>query len=417
MSSSEKNNNSNSQHRKSTPHSDDRNPKDINDSIADQKFAQNTEYIPSDGKVLYIQNQSLSQPPFRSSTAESLLSIIDVNELNKTKMKESLLENSFELPTEISELKNNEEERPQETFNLQPQDAQNDRQNDDESDILLNDGNHMVSNVNSTSTMQEKTIPKLTDVEAPTTKSIKDTDNNNFLRICAISDTHQLHHAVTESIPVCDILIHTGDIFYLGRRRTHEKSLEILLEFNNWLESLPAKHIIVIAGNHDCILEGMDSKEINEKIFPSERIHYLCCEYVDLEGYRFIGIPTSQGESKNKAFQNESFVALADQFVQEIGTMGNDDGDNAQSQHSNSSSNNNLRRILLTHSVQDPKILEFLGPEIHFWGHCHFAYGAEYTNTRKSDNPKGHKYWSICSSVVDLEYKTRNRPIVIDIPL
>lgn len=46
------------------------------------------------------------------------------------------------------------------------------------------------------------------------------------------------------TIPEGDILIHAGDFTRCGH-------LQEVRDFNNWLGSLPHKHKIVIAGNHE----------------------------------------------------------------------------------------------------------------------------------------------------------------------
>jgi Icc-related predicted phosphoesterase len=61
--------------------------------------------------------------------------------------------------------------------------------------------------------------------------------------ISLLSDTHLLHREV--DIAPCDLLIHAGDICFMGRG---ERELE---EFNEWLSEQPASHRVVVPGNHD----------------------------------------------------------------------------------------------------------------------------------------------------------------------
>jgi len=382
-----------------------RNPKDVDNSLADTLLDDHTQYISSDRKVFYIDNKSMSQTESNNSAIASS-SVIDVTELNKTEFQDSSGE-SLDL------------------CNIQVQDEEYVHQND--KNCLPSPSTKDIVTVTSTSTTSAGRSTENVETEAFVSRIEQnhppETIKKNFLRICAISDTHQRHHAVTESIPVCDVLIHTGDIFYLGRRRTYESSLKILQDFNEWLESLPARHVFIIGGNHDYVLQGMSSEQINEQIFPSERIHYLCCDYIDCEGYRFIGVPTSRGRSRNKAFQGDAFHLFANEFIKNISAM--DSG--SQSQHQTPPSTTSTttatttttspRRILLTHSRQERWILEAIKPNIHFWGHEHGYYGVQYAITRKSQNPKAHKYWSICSCIMDNHYRSRNRPIVIDVPI
>jgi predicted phosphohydrolase len=69
----------------------------------------------------------------------------------------------------------------------------------------------------------------------------------NNLRIVCLSDTHGLHRSVT--IPDGDVLVYAGD--FSGE----DKSLEAVLEFDQWLATLPHPCKIVVPGNHDFALE------------------------------------------------------------------------------------------------------------------------------------------------------------------
>lgn len=66
----------------------------------------------------------------------------------------------------------------------------------------------------------------------------------NKIRIVCMSDTHSLTHHIKFDIPDGDILIHAGDFTKCGK-------LDEVVEFNEWIGTLPHKHKIVIAGNHE----------------------------------------------------------------------------------------------------------------------------------------------------------------------
>ena len=51
------------------------------------------------------------------------------------------------------------------------------------------------------------------------------------------------------SIPDGDVLLHTGDFTYKKSKGLNQ--MEQVIQFNDWLGTLPHKHKIVIAGNHD----------------------------------------------------------------------------------------------------------------------------------------------------------------------
>lgn len=93
------------------------------------------------------------------------------------------------------------------------------------------------------------------------------------MRVCAISDTHGKHSEVF--IEPCDLLIHAGDIS--GRGAPYEYD-----NFFNWFLKQPAKHKILIAGNHDFDLHTYSK--------PPE-VNYLHHSYTMVEGYKIFGSP------------------------------------------------------------------------------------------------------------------------------
>ncbi len=67
------------------------------------------------------------------------------------------------------------------------------------------------------------------------------------VKIVFISDTHNRHRELV--IPQdTDILVHSGDFTLRGLKKEVE-------DFSNWLGSLPVKHKIVVAGNHELCFE------------------------------------------------------------------------------------------------------------------------------------------------------------------
>ena len=64
------------------------------------------------------------------------------------------------------------------------------------------------------------------------------------VRFVCISDTHTRTKDLAEKIPEGDVLIHAGDFTNVGE-------MAAVKAFSEFLESLPHKHKVVIAGNHD----------------------------------------------------------------------------------------------------------------------------------------------------------------------
>ncbi len=98
------------------------------------------------------------------------------------------------------------------------------------------------------------------------------------IKIVCISDTHGYHHDV--DVPDGDMLIHSGDLTMMGE-------LGVLLDFNDWIGSLPHKYKIVIAGNHDKSLG--ESATLGYKMLTN--CIYLQNSGVDIEGFKIWGSP------------------------------------------------------------------------------------------------------------------------------
>lgn len=99
-----------------------------------------------------------------------------------------------------------------------------------------------------------------------------------MLRIVAISDTHTRHDRVR--VPDGDVLVHAGDFTSVGE-------LGDVASFDRFLGTLPHRHKIVIAGNHDFCFER--TPERARALLTS--CIYLQDEAVTIEGVKFYGSP------------------------------------------------------------------------------------------------------------------------------
>jgi Icc-related predicted phosphoesterase len=98
--------------------------------------------------------------------------------------------------------------------------------------------------------------------------------------IVALSD---LHGNLCD-IPECDILILAGDICPDAHSLLQAKWLDVA--FRDWLNEVPAKHVVTVAGNHDLIFERATH------LVPKDlRWHYLEDKGVELEGLKIWGMP------------------------------------------------------------------------------------------------------------------------------
>ncbi|MDZ7897776.1 MAG: metallophosphatase domain-containing protein [Arcicella sp.] len=116
------------------------------------------------------------------------------------------------------------------------------------------------------------------------------------MKLICISDTHNLHNNL--KVPDGDILIHAGDMTCVG-------GIDEIKEFNEWLGTLPHRHKIIIAGNHDIYFEGEPTKA---KLLITNAI-YLEDSGITLEGLKIWGSPISPNY-QNWAFNRERGEAI-----------------------------------------------------------------------------------------------------------
>ena len=98
------------------------------------------------------------------------------------------------------------------------------------------------------------------------------------MRIVALSDTHGLQAGL--EVPPGDLLLHAGDLCSRG-------TLEELAEAADWLRSLPHRHKVIIAGNHDFCLE----QQPQQAQALLHGLTYLQDETISIEGLQLYGSP------------------------------------------------------------------------------------------------------------------------------
>ena len=98
------------------------------------------------------------------------------------------------------------------------------------------------------------------------------------MKLIFISDTHDLE--LKEPISSGNVLVHSGNI-------CGEDSPNVVKRFNEWMESLPHSHKIVIAGNHELIFE----RETDLARSLMTNVTYLEDEEVVIDGIKFYGSP------------------------------------------------------------------------------------------------------------------------------
>lgn len=114
------------------------------------------------------------------------------------------------------------------------------------------------------------------------------------MKLVCISDTHGSHH--DSVIPDGDVLIHAGDC-------TSNGGIVAACDFLDWFGSMPHRHKILVAGNHDFCFENHHRSEL-VKIAGKLGITYLEDSGAEIEGVHFWGSPV-QPEFFNWAFNKK----------------------------------------------------------------------------------------------------------------
>ena len=97
------------------------------------------------------------------------------------------------------------------------------------------------------------------------------------MRIVSISDTHTKHWDI--KIPDGDVFVHAGDISFFNHSNDHYS------DFDDWLVSLPHKHKVFVAGNHDVLFECDRTHAL--RLVPNGI--FLHDEATEIDGLKFYG--------------------------------------------------------------------------------------------------------------------------------
>lgn len=207
------------------------------------------------------------------------------------------------------------------------------------------------------------------------------------MRLICISDTHNQHARLR--IPDGDVLIHAGDMCRHG-------DMQEVAAFGAWFGSLPHKHKIVIAGNHDFAFQRQDA--LARKFLP-DGVCYLRDSGTEIEGVKFYGSPW-QPWFCNWAFNLPRGPELAEKWSR----IPNDTD------------------VLITHGPPADILdametgehlgckdlyerVKALNLKLHVFGHIHEAYGQEQIADTLFVN----------ACVCDENYRLINAPVVVDL--
>jgi Icc-related predicted phosphoesterase len=206
------------------------------------------------------------------------------------------------------------------------------------------------------------------------------------MRLVLISDTHNLHKSLL--VPEGDVLIHAGDITKWGDPAD-------VNSLNKWFATLPHRHKLVIAGNHDFCLE--QTPQESEALLTN--CLYLRDASVTIEGVKFYGSPW-QPEFCHLAFN----LNRGPEIKAKWDLIPNDTD------------------VLITHgppygfgdrTTQNEVVgcldlmtrLRIVRPRLHVFGHIHEGYGLYH------DEHTTYANASICT----VSYQPINQPLVFDL--
>jgi len=228
------------------------------------------------------------------------------------------------------------------------------------------------------------------------------------VRCVALSDTHEKHRDIKD-IPEGDILLHAGDFTLHGVK-------EKVLDFNDFLGTLPHPHKVVIAGNHDLFFEeGYYDKHWQEwkKILGEKKIENFSsqdakalltnCTYVEDQAVEIMGLkiygspwsPAFGGWAFGYPEGREKWTKIPEN-TDILMTHGPPKGILDKNMFGSSCGCSNLMVRLVK-----------LKPLVHVFGHVHETYGVEV--------PPGMSTVFINGSNCNTKYKANNKPIVFDV--
>lgn len=225
------------------------------------------------------------------------------------------------------------------------------------------------------------------------------------MKIAIMSDTHGREREI--EVPDADTVIHCGDFSMLGQ-------VSELVTFLNWFGQLPHKNKILVAGNHDRILEhnregaqhwiDLVSREFGQ-------IHYLQDSELVLDGIRFYGSPWVP------RFGGWSFM-LDREGLQNVWARVPDDVE-----------------VLITHGPPKDildlspygnehagdvellaKVMQLKNLKLHCFGHIHDGSGMVEIGTLRADAPKAlQRTWMVNAAICDEKYNPTNPVRLVEI--
>ncbi|XP_066944972.1 metallophosphoesterase MPPED2-like isoform X1 [Macrobrachium rosenbergii] len=236
----------------------------------------------------------------------------------------------------------------------------------------------------------------LIDIEPPNPDKMPITPDK--VRFVCMSDTHTKTTELKYPVPPGDVFLHAGDF-------TRKGTVEEAEVFNEWLGTLPHRYKIVIAGNHELLLDK-DASAVTKVASPDEVLTnataYLQGSGTSVFDIRIYGCPwtpiyhvmafnLSRGSPLRRKW--ESIPNDVDILMTHGPPLGRCDL---------SLKNKRSGCVDLLKTVQSR-----VKPKYHIFGHIHEGHGISYDGTTTYIN----------AATCNVKYKPVNRAIVFDYPL
>ncbi|CAG8600774.1 1378_t:CDS:2 [Cetraspora pellucida] len=249
---------------------------------------------------------------------------------------------------------------------------------------------------------------------------IQDKPAPDWTRFVCVSDTHNKVSLETYHVPEGDVLLHSGDLTEVGK-------LDQIKTAVNWIKSLPHKHKIVIAGNHDSTLDKPFYEEYWSKFHHYKENSDDAIDMIRNAGHGIVyledesfTIPESgyqvYGSPYTPRFYDWAFNGDRGPFLKEKWSKIPPD-----------------THILMTHGppfgILDATVtkenvgcvdllqrIQEIKPLIHVFGHIHEGYGVFEKKWETENNEDTKSTIFINASSVTRAYKPQNKAIVFDLP-
>lgn len=210
------------------------------------------------------------------------------------------------------------------------------------------------------------------------------------MRLVCLSDTHNLAESVT--VPDGDVLLHAGDLTQRGTREEVERAAR-------WLGTLPHRHKVVVAGNHDFFFQK-EPQRARALLEGVPGIVYLADEEATVDGLRIYGTPWQPW------FYDWAFNLPRD--GDELARIWAAVPAGVDVLLSHSPAHGILDRTAGGDAVGCERLrleLPRIRPRLHVFGHIHEAYGDVTIDATRHVN----------ASTCDLRYRAVQAPVVIDL--